>query len=251
MNNKMCPSCGVINYAFAAACRKCQANLHPAGNSVQSGWQTSGSAYGSGYQYRPPRKRGIPLWIKLSATFGALIVLAFMAIVVVAVLFVKSHSKVAWQEFRPGEPGLSVMMPGEPTAHEPVITPMAAGEMKRYLYTSTVIGQGQVALCVVTFPVFFDHAKFDVDKVLDGEMDNLLQDTNSTLVSKSSFDEGEVKGLSFEFKPEGKWVADANSGFGKLYLTGNRLYALTIVARKNSELHQNREKFLKATIPYF
>jgi hypothetical protein len=178
-------------------------------------------------------------------------VAAFIAIVVVAVIFVKSHSKLAWQEFRPGEPGLSVMMPGEPTAHEPVVTPIGPGEMKQYLYTSTVLGQGHVNFLMVTYPVNFDRTKFSVDQVLDGELENALKDTNSSLISKSRFDEGEVTGLSFEYKPKSKLVADSDSGFGKLYLTGCRLYALTIEGRKNSELIRSKDKFLKATIPYF
>lgn len=249
MNNKRCPSCGFINFASAAACRKCQTSLDSAVNSVQSGWQTPGSSYGSGYQYRPPRKRRIPLWIKLSAAGATLIVASFIAIVVVAVLFVKSHSKVVWQEFRPGEPGLSVMMPGEPTVHEPIIDSTGIGEVKKYMYTSKVIGQGQVMFLVVSFPVNFDRDKYPLDKALDGELDNVLTAANATLVSKSSFDEGELKGRSFEFKPQG--VIGADTGAGKLYLAGNRLYVLTVLARKNSELYRSREKFLKPTIPYF
>ena len=255
MNNKRCPSCGFINFMSAAACRKCETSLHLAGNSQPGVQPTLGSPYGSGYgyQHRPQRKSGVPVWVKACAAVGVLIVVAFVASVAGLVLFVKSHSKLAWQEFQPGEPGLSVMMPGPPNAHDPVVTPAANGEIKNYIYTSTVIGQGSATFYIVTFPNSFDRDKIQsdkVDEVLDGEMNNMFKGFDATLVSKSRFDEGEVKGLLFEFKPQGKLMPDDEVGYGKLYLTANRLYALTIVSRKNSELNRSREKFLKPTIPY-
>jgi len=255
MNNKRCPSCGFINFASAAACRKCETSLHLAGTPQPGGQQTLGSPYGSGYgyQYRPQRKSGIPVWAKACAAVGVLIVVAFVASVAGLVLFVKSHSKLEWQEFQPGEQGLSVMMPGPPNAHDPIVTPAANGEIKNYIYTSTVIGQGSATFYIVTFPDSFNRDKIQsdkIDKVLDAEMDNMLKEVDATLVSKSRFDEGEVKGLSFEFKPQSKMMREDERGYGKLYLTANRLYALTLVARKNSELHRSKEKFLKPTIPY-
>src|SRR5205823_5237213 len=182
---------------------------------------------------------------------GALIVLAVIAVGVMSVVLIaKSHSRIVWQEFHPGEPGLSVTMPGAPTVHEPVITPLAIGEMKNYMYTSTIIGQGSALFVMVVYPSSFDdNLKIQANKVLEGELDNMLKRSDSTLVSKSSFDEGEIKGLSFEFKPPGNITPRVDRGFGKMYLTKNRLYFLTIVAKNDSELFEGKEKFLKPTIP--
>jgi hypothetical protein len=251
MNNKKCPNCGFINFLSAETCRKCETSLDAVGNPEAYGQQADGSGYS--YQYQPQpyaaQKSGNATLIKVLAGVGALIVFAVIAVGVVGVVLVlRSHSKIVWQEFRPGEPGLSVTMPGAPTAHEPVVTPLAIGEMKNYMYTSTIIGQGSALFGMVVFPTNFDNTKI-ADKVLEGELDNMLKRSDSTLVSKSRFDEAEVKGLSFEFKPPGNVTPRVDRGFGKMYLTKNRLYFLTIVAKDNSELFAGKEKFLKPTIP--
>jgi hypothetical protein len=254
MNHKKCPSCGFINFLSAETCRKCETSLDAIDHPEQYSQQTSG--YSDGYQNQTQpyaaRKSGKSALTQVLVGLGALIVIAVAAVAVVAaVLIVRSHSRIAWQEYRPGEPGLSVMMPGQPTVHEPVVTPLAIGEMKNYMYTSTVIGQGSALFGMVVFPTSLDDLKIQADKVLDGELDNMLKRSNSTLVSKSNFDEAEVRGLSFEFKPQGNVTPRVDRGFGKMYLTRNRLYFLTIVAKDNSELFDGKEKFLKPTIPYW
>jgi len=253
MNNKKCPNCGFINFLSDETCRKCETSLDVVGNPETYGQQADGSGYGYQYQAQPyaAQKSGNATLIKVLAGVGALIVFAVIAVGVVGVvLVVKSHSRIAWQEFRPGEPGLSVMMPGAPTAHEPVVTPLAIGEMKNYMYTSTIIGQGSALFGMVVFPTSFDdNLKIQANKVLEAELDDMLKRTNSTLVSKSSFDEAEIRGLSFEFKPPGNVTPRVDRGFGKMYLTKNRLYFLTIVAKDDSELFAGKEKFLKPTIP--
>jgi hypothetical protein len=252
MNHKKCSNCGFINFVSAETCRKCETSLDAVGQPEPHGQQTSGYSYGYQNQTQPyaAQKSGNATLIKVLAGVGALIVFAVIAVGVVSVaLVVRSHSRIAWQEFRPGEPGLSVMMPGQPTAHEPVVTPLAIGEMKNYMYTSTVTGQGSVLFVMVVYPTSLDDLKIQADKVLNGELDNMLKRSNSTLVSKSSFDEGEVKGLSFEFTPPGNVTPRVDRGFGKMYLASNRLYFLTIVAKDNSELFAGKEKFLKPTIP--
>ncbi len=252
MNNKKCPNCGFINFLSDETCRKCETSLDVVGNPEPYGQQADGS--GHGYQHQPQpyaaQKSNNATLIKVLAGVGALIVFAVIAVGVVSVVLVaKSHSRIAWQEFRPGEPGLSVMMPGQPTAHEPVVTPLAIGEMKNYVYTSTVTGQGSVLFVMVVYPTNLDNLKNQADKVLEGELDNMLKRSNSTLVSKSRFDEGEVRGLSFEFMPPGNIAPRVDRGFGKMYLASNRLYLLTIAAKDDSELFAGKEKFLKPTIP--
>jgi hypothetical protein len=247
VNNKKCRFCGFINFAEAEACRKCEAVLDASANPAQPGPQTPGyaSGYSYQYQYQPPayNKSGSTI-AKVLVGVGALIVVSLVIVVAVGAWSYKKHSKVVWREFRPGEPGLSVMMPGEPTPLDPIVTPTQMGEIKNYPYSSVVSGQGMTMFCIVSFPFSFSNYNVSLDKVLEGELASFLKRTDSTLISKHSLDEGQTKGLAFEFTTAGQ------KGFGKLVLGSNRLYFLSMVAAENSEMLEGKEKFLNATIPY-
>jgi hypothetical protein len=254
MNNKKCRFCGFINFIEAEACRKCEAMLDAPGHSAQTqpGQPAPGytSPYNYQYQYQPPAyNRGISTMAKVLVVVGAVIVVSIGLTVAMAAWSYKKHSRIAWQEFRPGEPGLSVMMPAEPTALDPIVTPTQMGEIKNYPYTAVVSGQGMTMFCIVSFPFsFVDYPR--PDKVLDAELDSLMKRTNSTLISKRSLNEGETKGLAFDFQTKGNLRGEVQKGFGKLVLGGTRLYLLYIVASENSELLEGRDKFLNATLPY-
>src|SRR5260221_2288428 len=130
MSNKKCPNCGFINFLTAETCRKCETSLDAAGQPEAYGQQADASGYG--YQYQPQpyavQKSSNATLIKVLAGAGALIVFAVIAVGVVSVVtVVRSRSRIVWQEFHPGEPGLSVTIPNTPVAHEPVVTPLAIG----------------------------------------------------------------------------------------------------------------------------
>jgi hypothetical protein len=245
MNNKKCRFCGFINFVEAEACRKCEAVLDSSTNPGQPGPHTPGYPSEYSYQYQAPsyQKSGSTI-AKVLVGVGSLIVVSLVVVVALGALSYKKHSKVVWREFRPGEPGLMVMMPAEPTAQDPIVTPTQMGEIKNYPYSAVISGQGTTMFCIVTFPFNFSDYSSRTDKILDGELDSLMKRTNSTLVSKHSLDEGQTKGLAFDF------TTGSEKGSGKLVLGGNRMYLLSIIASDKSELMEGKEKFLNAEIPY-
>lgn len=246
MNNKKCRFCGFINFAGAEACRKCEAVLDGPANPGQPGSQAPGYTSAYSYQYQPPayHKSGGSGIAKVLVGVGALIVLSLVVVVALGAWSYKKHSKIAWREFRPGEPGLMVMMPAEPTTIEPIVTPTQMGEIKNYPYSATIIGQGTTMFCIVSFPFSFSNFQVAPDKILESELTSFLKRTDSTLVSKRSLDEGQTKGLAFDFKK------GTEKGSGKLVLGSNRLYFLTMIAKDDSELLAGKDKFFNAEIPY-
>ena len=254
MNNKKCPNCGFINFLQAESCRKCETTLDGMGAPQQLHGATEIPEHGNPYSnpYRRPSAKtggGFPIF-KVLLGAGALIVVSLVIVVVLGVtFFLKSHA-LAWREFHPGEPGITVMMPNEPTVVDPIVTPTQYGEMKNYMYTSLVPRQGMAAFTIVVYPFNFSTYDIQSDKILDKEMESFLNRTNATLVSKSSTNENGLSGLSFEFKPKASRTSRVERGFGKLLLGTNRLYLLALVAAEKSELLKGKDKFLNASIPY-
>lgn len=248
VNNKRCLNCGFINYPQDENCRKCTTSLAVASHgSIHNGQQ----GYQHSHQYYRPgsavRKRSFPVLKTVLCVVGGLVLLSALT---GAMLLSRRSSKIAWREFRPGDPGLSIMMPDEPTVHEVKVTPSIMGERKNYFYVASVDGQGQTTFSIVTFPFSIASYNIPSDRILDGEMESLLKRTNSTLVTRRSINEAGLDGLLFEFKPPGGSDGRVEKGFGKMVLGTNRLYLLTLVATENSELFDARDKFLNASIPY-
>jgi hypothetical protein len=245
MNNKKCRFCGFINFAGAESCRKCEAVLDGSPTPGQLGPQAPGYASAYSYQYQPPayNKSGGAAIAKVLVVVGALIVVSLVIVVALGAWSYKKHSKVVWREFRPGDPGLMVMMPAEPTTHDPIVTPTQMGEIKNYPYSATISGQGTTLFCIVSFPFSFSSFSASPDKILESELTSFLKRTDSRLVSKRSLG-GQPQGLAFEFNK------GAEKGSGKLVLGSNRLYFLTMIANDDSELLEGKEKFFNAEIPY-
>lgn len=234
MENKKCPNCGFINFATAQSCRKCETEL--------------------GYVERPyrvtPAKSGrrFPILKVFLCLIGAVI---GYATITGGLALLKPGAKIAWQQFSPPHGGISVMMPTEPTTHEPIVTPLPIGNMTTYMYNSTVIGQGSVLYCVVSIPVTLspenprgDLPYEQLPKMLDDELDNLLTKTKSTLVSKSSVTLYSNPGLEFEIRPPGNLDLKAARGFGKLFILQNHEYLLLVTASEGSQLLSDKNIFL-------
>ena len=248
MNNKKCPNCGFINFVQAESCRKCETTLDGMGAPQQPHAATE-MPYAN--PYRPPSTKkggGFPIF-KVLLGAGALMVVSLVIVVVLGVTFVMK-SRLAWREFHPGEPGITVMMPNEPSVVDPIVTPTQYGDIKNYVYTSLVPRQGMAAFTIVVFPFNFSTYDISSEKILEKEMESFLKRTNATLISKSSTNENGLSGLSFEFKPKDSRTSRVEKGFGKLLLGTNRLYVLALVAAEKSELLKGKDKFLNASIPY-
>lgn len=249
MNNKKCAYCGFINFMTAEVCRKCEAILTTSPETEQHpayyGQPAARYAPGAVMPYQPP-KRNFPI-LKGAA-------ISLVSLVVVAALggggaaFLKSHSKVTWQAYHPEGSTMTVMMPNEPTRHEPVTTPLPTGTMTNHSYVSIVTGQGTAMFCFVDYT----ETEFTDDitaKALDAELNDFLKRTNSTLISKQSINYQGVAGVEFEIKPPDSLGPRMNRGFGKLLLTTSRLYFFSIVANEQSNMFSERDKFLNPTLP--
>ncbi len=249
MNNKKCPNCGFINFLQAESCRKCETTLDAAGAPQQLQGATEMPYSNS---YRPPSTKnggGFPIF-KVLLGAGAFMVVSLVIVVVMGATFLMKSRALAWREFHPGEPGITVMMPNEPTVVEPIVTPTQYGEMKNYMYTSLVPRQGMAAFSIVVFPFNFSTYDIPPNKILMKEMESYLKRTNATLISHSSTNENGLSGLAFEFKPKAGQTSRVEKGFGKLLLGTNRLYVLSLVAVEKSELLEGKDKFFNASIPY-
>jgi hypothetical protein len=249
MNNKKCAYCGFINFMTAEVCRKCEAILTTSPEAEQHpgyyGQPAARYAPGSIMPYQAP-KNSFPV-LKVSAY-------VFVGVVVLAALsgggmaFLKSHSKVTWREYHPEGETMTVMMPNEPTRHEPVTTPLPTGSMTNHSYVSVVTGQGTAMFCFVDYT----GTEFTDDitaQGLDAELNDFLRRTNSTLISKKSINYQGVAGVEFEIKPPDSLGPRMNRGFGKLLLDRSRLYFFSIVANEESNMFSERDKFLNPTLP--
>lgn len=237
MENKKCPNCGFINFATVQSCRKCEMEL--------------------GYVERPSRVtppksgRRFPILKVFLCLFGGVIVVSTFK---GGLGLFAPNDKIEWRQFSPPHGGISVMMPTEPKTHEPIVTPLAIGNMTTYMYNSMVVGQGSVFYCVVVMPVTLspenprgDLPYEQLPKMLDDELDNLLTKTKSTLVSKSSVTLYSSPALEFEIRPPGNLDLTAARGFGKLFILRNHEYLLLVTASEGSQLLSDKNIFLNPT----
>jgi hypothetical protein len=245
MNNIKCPNCGFINFVTAECCRKCETPLSAAGSPepVYSGQGAPFEAYPSPFQVTPAKSAGgIPILKICLCLFGGLILISVIA--GAGVVFLKRSSTVLWREFQPLQGSYKVMMPTEPRAQEPIVTPLPTGNMTNHIYTSAVIGQGLVMYCVVTYPADLDMQKVN-DAMVEEELSKILAGNKSTLVSKKSILFAGSRGLEFEFEPHsGNLNKKRSKGFGKLFFKQNHEYLFMITASEGSALLAGKDKFL-------
>ena len=251
MNNKKCAYCGFINFVTAEVCRKCEAILttSPEVEQHPGYYGQPGARYapGSVMPYQPP-KSSFPILKGAVISFVSLVVLA--ALGGGGVAFLKSHSKVTWREYHPEGETMTVMMPNEPTRHEPVITPLPTGTMTNHSYVSIVTGQGTAMFCFVDYTGTGTEFTDDVKaKGLDAELNDFLKRTNSTLISKKPINYQGLVGVEFEIKPPDSLGPRIHRGFGKMLLDTNRLYFFSIVSTEESNMFSERDKFLNPTLP--
>jgi hypothetical protein len=175
------------------------------------------------------------------------IVGSVFGIIVATVAFgvLRSHARVKWVEYHPEGQDITVMMPNEPTRDEPSHTPLPMGSVTIQSYTSLVPSQGVAAFA------YADYFGIDIDntsKALDDGLNGLLKKSNSTLVSKNPINYQGMPGLEFEISPpESAGVKNAR-GYGKLLLSGNRLYIVFIIASENTDLLAGKDQFLNPQI---
>jgi len=237
VTNKRCPNCGFINFLKDESCRKCNTPLADSGFSEE----VPGYAYGFQNRYEPPKKSFPVLKVFLGVFFG-LIVFAVLTGAGVSLLLT---SKVEWRPFRPAGAAVTVNMPKEPKVHDPIVTPMPGVTLTNHMFTATVGGQGSAMYCFVDFSADLSVIRASYSKLLDGELNDLVTRTNSTIVSKQSISVEGNPGLEFELKPPSNSpLSSSAKTFGKMFIAKNQLYLLVITAKEDSQLLTGKDTFL-------
>ena len=244
--NKKCPNCGFINFVHAEACRKCEAVMSEI--PAQSAYDFAPTYRGgvNAYTAPYPTKSGSTVLKVLACVGVGLVVLALFSAWSVAVISRKKNVK--WIEYRPDGMNFTVMMPNTPSRLEPILTPVADGNMSNHRYISTVPGQGVAMFVFVDYmgPVF---EKEDAEEGLNAELNGFVQRTNSTLISKTKITYQGIPGIEFEMSPPAGMATKASRSYGKMFLSLNRLYIFSITASEGSALLAGKDKFLNPKLP--
>jgi hypothetical protein len=246
VTNKKCPNCGFINFLAAQSCHKCETDLIDIPEYEQYSYRPAASQagpYQRPYSATPHKSVGASVSKILLSVFGCFVLISAVAGGLRAVLN-NGANAVEWREFRPSQGNYSVMMPAEPHANEPIVTPLAQGSMTNYNFTSIVTGQGSTLYSVVDFPADLPATQYSRDKLLDLELSSILVQNNMIIVSKKSTIIGGNPGVEFEFHlPDNSDIKESR-GFGKIFITQKQEYLLVIVAKEGSRLMSGKDKFL-------
>jgi len=243
MNNKKCPYCGFINFVDAEVCRKCETNLMAEEESYQTSDNERPVYRGGVNSYRQPyqAKSAWTLGKVVACIAGLLFGGVFYTVAVRPIVW--GRGGVDWIEYHPDSLPVTVMMPNVPTREEPVLTPLPSGRVSLHAFTSVVPGQGVAGFA---YAEFFGVDLSDTSQALDNGLNGLLTKSNSTLVSKTKINDDGMPGLEFEVTPpESAGIKNAR-GYGKLFISGDRLYLLFITASENTDLLAGKDKFLNA-----
>jgi hypothetical protein len=250
VTNKKCPNCGFINFLAAQSCHKCETDLIDKPEREQYSYRPATSqagTYQGPYSATPHKSVGASVSKILLSVFGCFVLISAVAGGLRAMLSDYDTNAVEWREFRPNQGNFAVMMPAEPHANEPIVTPLVRGSMTYYNFTSTVTGQGSTQYAVVDFPFDLSATQEPRDKLLDGELSNILVKNNMIIVSKKSTIIGGNPGLEFEFHlPDNSDVKESR-GFGKIFITQKQEYLFLIIATEGSTLMSGKDKFLNPT----
>lgn len=242
MNNKKCHYCGFINFVTAEECRKCEAVLtahgEPSSFDRAATYRGGSNAYATPY----PTQSRFP------------ILKVFALVVVVVVVFgivsrwglglVRSSSKVEWIEYHPDGLPITVMMPNTPVRLEPAVTSIpGGGTISQHQYTSKVAGQGAAMFSFADVSGRWLN-RADMPRYSEAALQAMLAHLNAALVSKSPIEYQGMPGLEFEIKS----LDDDERGYGKLFVSPTRMYALIIAGPEGSDLMAGKEKFLSPQI---
>jgi hypothetical protein len=189
---------------------------------------------------------------KLPILAGLLIVISCIGLVGAVLIphLLLSKGKVAWQDFRPAYGTFSVKMPSKPVEHNPQSRKFGAYTLTNHPYESTVRGQGATLYVVVDFSPVLQTEGLSYDTLLDGELNYLINATNSTLVTKRPTTINGYPGLEFEVKPPANLALESPRVFGKLFMNSEHLYLMQITASETSELLAGKDQFLNPSFSY-
>ena len=212
-----------------------------AGSQGKVGVALSGSLFGAiigllVIKRRLPILAGFLIVLSCLGTLGAL-----------AIPILLKPGNVAWRDFRPPEGMFSVQMPAEPVARDWGVEQLANGyRMKKSSYEARVRGQGSALFFVVEYlpslPPVADTSVYE--KALEAELNNILNNTKSTLRSKEKIKVNGYYGLSYQLNPPENLAMDRPVSTGKIFMNAGHLYVMQLTASESSELLAGKDRFL-------
>jgi hypothetical protein len=184
-------------------------------------------------------------WPVLAGGLMVLSSLAFIGAMLLGVL-IMTPQKIAWRSFQPPVGNFTLQMPAEPVAKAPIVQHVAGYTMTKHPYQAKVWGQGEAGYIVIEYsPALPALDSSGYERFLDAELDNLVKNTNSTLISKQPLACHGYPGLSFEIKPPANPSGRTTPRMiGRMFMNADYLYVMQIVASDSSELMANSIKFL-------
>lgn len=189
---------------------------------------------------RLPVLAGVLMGLSCFAVVGTLVFAAVML----------SGAKVAWRDFRPAEGFFTVQMPSEPIAHDPMKSQVASYTLTKHAYESRVLGQGSTLFVVVEFTPPVTMQGVSIDKLLEAEVDALVQKVNGTIVSKRSINLGGYSGMEFEMRPPENLALASPRSFGRVFLNSEHEYMMVITGSESSDLLAGKDMFLNPQFSY-
>jgi hypothetical protein len=241
MNNKKCHYCGFINFVTAEECRKCEAALSASGEAPSYDHASTYRGGVSAYATPHPTRSGFSI-LKGFALVG--VVLVVFATAWWGVGFIRGGAKISWIEYQPDGVPITLMVPNKPVRLEPVVTSIpGGGSISQHQFTATVPDQGSALFCFGEVSGRSLNSA-DMPRYSEATLQNLLQQLNAKLISKSSIEYQGMPGLEFEIKS----LDDDERGYGKMFVSPTRMYVLIVAGNEGTELIAGKEKFLNPKI---
>jgi len=171
--------------------------------------------------------------------------LAFIGAMLLGIL-VMMPDRIAWRTYQPPVGNFTLQMPAETIARDPIVQHVAGYTLTKHPYEAKVRGQGSAGYIVVEYsPALPALDTSGYERFLEAELDNLVKNTNSTLISKQPLACHGYPGLSFELKPPSNPSGRPTPRIvGRIFMNADYLYVMQIVASDSSELMANSIKFL-------
>ena len=260
MNSNRCGSCGFLNFAAAASCKRCKGELESQPQSQQEffgvppgGWQPSYET-GAGNpeatyapQYFPSPVAPLPRTSKNGSTNALLFLMLGLAIAVAVGIGVvwkvgkTEKLNLSWQEYKAADQSFSVEMPTTPQdSSETRSTP--AGDLTMQMMIGNMKENGIYVVAYMDYPS--SSVKASSDMVLDFAANGAVSNSGATMVSKKSISIDGIPGREVEMTVPDSKVPGGGRAIARIYWAAPRLYMMFVGGHESSEVFTTRAKFL-------
>ena len=244
MSSQKCSDCGLVNWADATFCKRCNAalqNLNEAGG------------FGPPTQPRLQSEKPASMMIRRYPVLAGLLIVLSCVLVIgtfAAIGMLRRHSRVSWRSFRPEQTFFTVQMPSEPIVRDPIVSQHGPYMLTKRIYESRITGQGAAVYIIVNYMPAIPTDRVSYEEMLEAELNAAAAVTSSTVVSKQSITVSRYKGLEAELKPPANLALKSPKTFIKLFMNSDQLYVMQITATQKSELLAGKDIFLTPQFSY-